>query len=102
MDVRDLSNIMKTLKIIFQSILGTITDNIPSQDKVRFTMENSQLDFPIVLPFMRRSELNVIRLLSEIQRVLQSYEEFVLNETFGLELVHPFFLPGVVTIANLM
>ena len=87
-EVRDLSNIIKTLKQIFQSIIDSVAENIPSTDKVRITMDNPQLDFPIVLPFMRRSELTVNRLLSEIERVLQSYEEFVLDETFGLEFVH--------------
>lgn len=87
-EVRELPNIIKTLKQIFQSIIDSITGKMPSTDKVRITMDNPQLDFPIVLPFMRRSELTVNRILSEIERVLQSYEQFVLDETFGLELVH--------------
>ena len=45
-------------------------------------MDSPQLDYPIVLQFMRRTELTVNRVLSEIERVLQSYEEF------GMELVH--------------
>ncbi|WAR07622.1 KRUP-like protein [Mya arenaria] len=88
MEIRELPNIIKTLKQIFQSIIDNIAGNIPSSDKVRITMDNPQLDFPIVLPFMRRSELTVDRLLSEIERVLQSYEQFILDETFGLEFVH--------------
>ncbi|WAR05107.1 hypothetical protein MAR_020476 [Mya arenaria] len=88
MEIRELPNIIKTLKQIFQSIIDSIAGKIPSTDKVRITMNNPQLDFPIVLPFMRRSELTVDILLSEIERVLQSYEQFVLDETFGLELVH--------------
>ncbi|XP_053388466.1 uncharacterized protein LOC128551595 [Mercenaria mercenaria] len=87
-EVRELPNIIKTLKQIFQSIIDSIAGKIPSTDKVRITMDNPQLDFPIVLPFMKRSELTVNRILSEIERVLQSYEQFVLDETFGLELVH--------------
>ncbi|WAR12282.1 ZN777-like protein [Mya arenaria] len=88
MEIRELPNIIKTLKQIFQSIIDTIAGNIPSSDRVRVTMDNPQLDFPIVLRFMKRSELTVDRLLSEIERVLQSYEQFVLDETFGLEFVH--------------
>ncbi|WAQ94778.1 hypothetical protein MAR_007249 [Mya arenaria] len=85
--IRELPNIIKTLKQIFQSIIDTIAGEIPSSDKVRITLDSPKLDFPIITRFMRRSELTVDRLLSEIERVLQSYEQFVLDETFGLEFV---------------
>lgn len=88
LEVRDLPNILKTLKIIFQSIVSRITENIPSNDRVRVTMDNPELDYPIVLPFMPRSSLTVERLLSEIEKVLQSYEQFVVDEAFGIEFVH--------------
>ena len=85
---RELSNILKILRKLFQSILDNVTQHIPSTDLVRLSIDNSQLDFPIILPFMRRTDLTVNRVLSEIERVLQSYQEFVLDETFGMELVH--------------
>ena len=87
-EVRDLPNILKTLKTLFNSIIERIAENIPSNDLVRVTIDNPQLDFPIVLPFMRRSEFTVDRLLNEIEKVLQSYEQFVVDETFGIEIVH--------------
>lgn len=73
-ELRDLPNILKSLKILFQSILDRITVDIPSNDLVRVSMDNPELDNPIVLPFMGSSALTVERLLSEIERVLQSYE----------------------------
>lgn len=88
LEVRDLSNVVKTLKQLFQSIIDNITSDILPTDLVRISIDNPQLDFPIVLPFIRRTALTVDRLLSEIERVLQSYEQFVLDETFGMELVH--------------
>jgi len=51
-------------------------------------MDNPELDYSIVLPFVRRSALTIERLLAEIESVLQSYEQFVIDETFGIELVH--------------
>ena len=77
MDVKDLPNIMKILKQMFQSINDKITVHILPTDHVGVTMRNTQLDFPIVLPFVRRSELTVDRLLTEIERVLQSYKQFL-------------------------
>jgi hypothetical protein len=88
LEVRDLPNILKTLKVIFESIVTTLTKHIPSNDLVRVSMDNPELDFQIVLRFMPRSSLTVDRLLSEIERVLQSYEQFVIDETFGIKLVH--------------
>lgn len=60
-----------------------MTENTHSNDSVRLSMDNPELDFPIVLSFMRWSELTVDRILSEIERVLQSYEQFVVVETFN-------------------
>ena len=88
LEVRGLPEILKNLKHLFQSIIDHIASDISSQDLVRISMDNPELDYPIVLPFMRRNALTVDRLLSEIERVLQSYEQFVLDETFGIELVH--------------
>ena len=73
---------------MFQSILDKMTEQGEPDDCNRISMDNPELDFPIVLPFMRRSALTVDRLLSEIERVLQSYEQCVLDETFGIALVH--------------
>jgi diaminopimelate decarboxylase len=47
-----------------------------------------ELDFPISLPFMILSQLNAERFLSEIERVLQSYEQFVLDETLEIEMIN--------------
>lgn len=88
LEVTGLGEILKTLKIIFQSIIDRATQEISSSDLVRVSVDNPELDFPIVLPFMKRSAFTVNRLLSEIERVLQSYEQFVLDESIGIELVH--------------
>jgi diaminopimelate decarboxylase len=47
-----------------------------------------ELDFPISLPFMILSQLNAERFLSEIERVLQSYEQLVLDETLEVEMIN--------------
>ncbi|WAR22343.1 hypothetical protein MAR_016317 [Mya arenaria] len=83
-EVRYLQNILKYLKTFFQSIIDKMVKDIPSNDLVRISLNNPELDFPIVLPFMPRSSMTVERILSEIERVLQSYEQFVVDETFDL------------------
>ncbi|VDI76732.1 Hypothetical predicted protein [Mytilus galloprovincialis] len=37
---------------------------------------------------MKLSQLNVERFQTEIERVLQSYEQFVMDETLEIELIH--------------
>ncbi|XP_053393862.1 PR domain zinc finger protein 5-like isoform X2 [Mercenaria mercenaria] len=81
LEVSGLQNILQSLKIMFQSILDNVMRDISSTDLVKVSLGNVELDFPIVLTFMKRSQLTVERLLSEIERVLQSYEEFVLDDT---------------------
>ena len=88
MEVDGLSNILKTLKQVFRSILNDITQMIPDTDLVRISMDNPELDFPITLEFMPRRELTAERILSEIERVLQSYQQFVVDETFHIDIVH--------------
>lgn len=51
------------------------------------SIDNPELDFPITLGFMRRKELIVEKILSEIERVLQSYQQFVVDEAFRIDIV---------------
>ncbi|MCW4344201.1 MAG: hypothetical protein N0E48_12745 [Candidatus Thiodiazotropha endolucinida] len=94
LEVKGVPEILKSLKQLFQSILDHIARDIAPQDLIRISMDNPELDYPIVLPFMRRSLLTVDRMLSEIERVLQSFEEFVLDQTFGIEFVHVHMVKG--------
>lgn len=59
-----------------------------STDLIRLTVQCPELDYPISLPFMRVAQLSADRLLSEIERVLQSYEEFVIDQSLKIEVVH--------------
>lgn len=58
-----------------------------SSDFVRLTVQCPELDYPIWLPFMKVGRLSTDRLLSEIERVLQSYEEFVVDQSLEIEVV---------------
>ncbi|WAR06288.1 hypothetical protein MAR_021657 [Mya arenaria] len=88
LEIQELPSILKTLKTIFQSILEHITEMIMDTDLVRISIDNPELDFPITLEFMPRRELTVEEILSEIEDVLQSYQQFVLDETFRIDIVH--------------
>ena len=86
--MRDLPDIVKILKVLFQSIMSNITEFMKPNDLVCILVQCLELDFPIALPFVKSQYLTAERLPSEIERVLQSYEEFALDETLEIELVH--------------
>ena len=49
------------------------------EDLVQVTLECPNFDFPIRLPLMQMNQLTSELLLTEIERVLQSNEQFVLD-----------------------
>lgn len=52
-EVRELSDILKTLKRLFQSLFENITEFMEPFDLVRLSVECPELDFPITPPFMK-------------------------------------------------
>ena len=84
----ELSQFHDRLHGIFESILDTITRDIPEHDQVRFVLHSPQLETPISLPFMALSRLTTERVLAQIERVIQSNHEFRLNDSVKVNLVH--------------
>ena len=79
----ELSQFHDRLHGIFESLLNTITRDIPEHDQVRFVLHS-----PISLPFMALSRLTTERVLAQIERVIQSNHEFRLNDSVKVNLVH--------------
>ena len=69
-------------------MFGDITAFAADDDLIYLTVESGQLDFPIVLPFIEKRNLTVDRFLSEVERVLQSHEEFVLDQGLVIGITH--------------
>ena len=76
-----------TLKI-FHHLLEEVTEGMAPNDKVRFILRSEQLDTPISLPFMTVEELTTERVFSQIERVIQSNQEFRLNDTVTIDINH--------------
>ena len=57
-------------------------------DQVRFVLRTPQLEYPISLPFMTRERLTSERVLSEIERVVQSNHELKLDDSVSVNIVH--------------
>ena len=76
-----------TLKI-FHHLLEEVTEGMAPNDKVRFILRSEQLDTPISLPFMTVEQLTTERVFSQIERVIQSNQEFRLNDTVTIDINH--------------
>ena len=76
-----------TMKI-FHHLLEEVTEGIPPNDQVRFILRSEQLETPISLPFMTVEELNTEKVFAQIERVIQSNQEFRLNDTVTIDINH--------------
>ena len=76
-----------TLKI-FHHLLEEVTEGMDPNDKVRFILRSEQLDTPISIPFLTVEQLNAERVFSQIERVIQSNQEFRLNDTVTIDINH--------------
>ena len=76
-----------TMKI-FHHLLEEVTEGMAPNDKVRFILRSEQLETPISLPFMTVEDLTTERVFSQIERVIQSNQEFRLNDTVTIDINH--------------
>ena len=73
---------------IFHHLLEDVTQDINSNDQVRFILRSDQLQTPIAIPFLPLEKLTTEKVLSHVEKVVQSNEEFRLNDTVTVDIVH--------------
>ena len=73
---------------IFERILSDVTEGMDERDQVRFVLRSEQLNTPISIPFLPLVQLTPERVLSAVQRVIQSNRDFRLNDTVTVDLIH--------------
>ena len=76
-----------TMKI-FRHLLDDVTEGMAPNDKIRFILRSEQLETPISLPFMTVEDLTTEKVFSQIERVIQSNQEFRLNDTVTIDINH--------------
>ena len=72
---------------IFDHLLKDVTEGMNSTDQVRFVLSSKQLQTPIALPFCSLEELTTEKVLSHVEKVVQSNEEFRLNDTVNIDVI---------------
>ena len=82
-----LESYQSTMKI-FHHLLEEVTEDMTPNDKIRFILRSAQLETPISLPFMTVEELTTERVFAQFERVIQSNQEFRLNDTVIIDINH--------------
>ena len=90
----EITSLHEQLHEIFQQILDETIGGVPPQDQVRFVLHSNQLDKPIHFPFTAAERLAIERILAEFERVIQSNQEFRLNDTVEINVIHMSMLIG--------
>ena len=84
----DLIESYERTQAIFDHLLNDVTRDMNKKDQVRFVLRSNQLDKPISLPFMSVEQLTSERLFSQSERVIQSNQDFRLNDTVTVDIIH--------------
>ena len=71
-----------TIDLILEHILDTVLQNVGETDRVRLRFESRGLDRPIYTAITQKSQLTVYRWMADVERVLNSHEDFALNDSF--------------------
>ena len=72
---------------IFDHLLKDVTEGMNSTDQVRFVLSSNQLQTPIAIPFCPLEELTTEKVLSHVEKVVQSNEEFRLDNTVNIDII---------------
>ena len=72
---------------IFDHLIKDVTEGMNPNDQVRFVLSSKQLQTPIAIPFCSLEELTTEKVLSHVEKVVQSNEEFRLNNTVNIDLI---------------
>ena len=85
---RDLLESYESSLKIFHHLLEEVKEGMAPNDQVRFILRSEQLETPISIPFMTVERLNAERVYSQLERVIQSNQEFRLNDTVTIDINH--------------
>ena len=84
----DLLESHESTQKIFHHLLEDVTWDMAPNDQVRFILRTDQLETPISIPFLSVEQLTTERVFSQIERVIQSNQEFRLNDTVTIDINH--------------
>ena len=84
----DLLESQERTHAIFHHLIEDVTSDMNPNDQVRFILRSDQLQTPISIPFLPLEKLTTEKVLSHVEKVVQSNQEFRLNDTVTIDIIH--------------
>ena len=84
----DLLESQQRTHAIFHHLLEDVTTGMNPNDRVRFVLRSDQLQTPISIPFLPVEKLSTEKVLSHVEKVVQSNEQFRLNDMVTVDIIH--------------
>ena len=84
----DLLESQQCTHAIFHHLLEDVTTGMNPNDRVRFVLRSDQLQTPISIPFLPVEKLSTKKVLSHVEKVVQSNEQFRLNDMVTVDIIH--------------
>ena len=85
---RDLLESYRVTHKIIHHLLEDVTEGMAPKDQVHFVLRSEQLETPISLSYMPVERLTAEQVYSALERVIQSNQEFRLNDTVTIDINH--------------
>ena len=73
---------------VFESLIKDLTKGIPETHKANFILRSTQLKEPLCIPFCPVKEITPEKVLSTLERILQTNTEFTFDDTVKIEFNH--------------
>ena len=73
---------------IFERLIRDVSGGMKGNDQVRFVLRTPQLNTPISLPFLPASHFTPERIYAQIERVVQSNQDFTLDDSVVVDILH--------------
>ena len=87
LDNVDLLQSQNRIYDIFDRLIQDVTEGMNPTDQVRFILDSNQLQSAITLPFCPLEELTTEKVFSQVEKVVQSNEEFRLNDGVNIDIL---------------
>ena len=86
LDEDDLDNLRRVVVDIFNNLIDRVANDLNENNLIRVVIHHPPFDRPINLSIMT-SNLDAERIITEIERVIQSNEDLNINEDFVVDLI---------------
>ena len=88
LNIHGVLNVMPVLNRAFKHLFDRLTSDMAPHDQVRLILNSHQLDRPISLPFLPRDRLTPEKFLAAVERVVQSNDQFTLDDSVNVNVVY--------------